>query len=219
VYPLRAHGTVPAVDATERYGVFLRPDPRTCAAVTAIASQVRAQYGFVSAGAFPPHATLAGSLPLAGGLDQLVGAVSAALDGRRAFPVENAGLHRLEDTVVVFDIHTLDGAPNAALIELAASVDGAVRPLLGAASGLAPDTYEPGRWHGHLSLASHELLDRADLRDEVEEYIGGLGVAYPARFLAEAVAIYRFTHPSWTGAWWETMRWEHARTFRLLAPG
>ena len=47
-----------------RFGVFLRPDPKTCAAVTQITSQLRAQYGLVSAGAFPPHITLAGSLPL-----------------------------------------------------------------------------------------------------------------------------------------------------------
>ena len=49
-----------------RYGVFLRPDPLTCASVTRITGQLRAQFGLVSAGAFPPHATLAGSLPLAG---------------------------------------------------------------------------------------------------------------------------------------------------------
>ena len=51
------------VDNQFRFGVFLRPDPKTCAAVTQITSQLRAQYGLVSAGAFPPHITLAGSLP------------------------------------------------------------------------------------------------------------------------------------------------------------
>ncbi len=47
-----------------RFGVFLRPDPKTCAAVTQITGQLRAQYGLISAGAFPPHVTLAGSLPV-----------------------------------------------------------------------------------------------------------------------------------------------------------
>ena len=42
-----------------RYGVFLRPDPATSVAVTQITGQLRAQYGLVSAGAFPPHVTLA----------------------------------------------------------------------------------------------------------------------------------------------------------------
>lgn len=36
-----------------RYGIFLRPDARTCRAVTVVTDQIRAQYGLVSAGAFP----------------------------------------------------------------------------------------------------------------------------------------------------------------------
>ena len=58
-------------------------------------NQIRAQYGFVSAARFPPHATLAGSLPLAGdpsaALDD-VGALDTALAGVRSFAVANAGL-------------------------------------------------------------------------------------------------------------------------------
>jgi SAM-dependent methyltransferase len=42
-----------------RYGVFLTPDARTSAAVTTISGFIRAQFGLVSAGAFPPHVTLA----------------------------------------------------------------------------------------------------------------------------------------------------------------
>lgn len=44
-----------------RCGVHLRPDARTCHAVTTATAQLRARYGFVSAGAFPPHATLVGT--------------------------------------------------------------------------------------------------------------------------------------------------------------
>jgi hypothetical protein len=199
----------------DRYGVFLRPDPRTCAAVTAIAGQLRAQYGLVSAAAFPPHATLAGSLPLAGGPEALMGALTAALEDVAAFPIENAGPWRHPEGVIVYDIHDLGGAPNAALIGLAERVDAAVRPLLGSAPGFDPDTYEPGEWRAHLSLASHELFERADLRDEVEEYIAALDVRYPPRFTADTVALYRLEHPTWTGAWWEAMRWEHVRSWRL----
>jgi hypothetical protein len=36
------------VDSHVRHGVFLRPDPLTCAAVTRITTQLRAQYGLVS---------------------------------------------------------------------------------------------------------------------------------------------------------------------------
>ena len=60
------------MDNQFRFGVFLRPDPKTCAAVTQITSQLRAQYGLVSAGAFPPHITLAGSLPVVVPLAELI---------------------------------------------------------------------------------------------------------------------------------------------------
>jgi hypothetical protein len=76
----------------ERFGVFLRPDPATCLAITTITGQVRAQYGLVSAGAFPPHATLAGSLPIAASAHDLVEALTAGLMGFSTFPVENAGV-------------------------------------------------------------------------------------------------------------------------------
>jgi hypothetical protein len=41
-------------DPDVRYGVFFTPDARTSAAVTTITGLVRAQFGLVSAGAFPP---------------------------------------------------------------------------------------------------------------------------------------------------------------------
>jgi hypothetical protein len=46
--------------------------PRTSAAVTTITGLARAQFGLVSAGAFPPHVTLAGSLPLRVDEDELL---------------------------------------------------------------------------------------------------------------------------------------------------
>lgn len=206
-----------------RYGVFLRPDPRTCAAVTTITTQLRAQYGLVSAAAFPPHVTLAGSLALAGDPEEALGRVLAALDvalaHARAFPMVNNGVVPLGD-VLVYDVHHLGGEPNAALVELAAGVDAAMRPLLGPtpAGQLASDVHERDLWRGHLSLASHELFDRADLVGEVQEYVEGLAVPVPGGFDAEVVMLYRFVHPSWTRAWWTGFRWEHVRSWRLPQP-
>ena len=212
-----------------RYGVFLRPDPRTCAAVTTIANQIRAQYGLVSAARFPPHATLAGSLPLAGAgdphaaLQRLLATLDTLLDGAQPVAVVNAGIAWL-GTGLVYDIHRLPSRPggrpdrpNDALVALAASVQGAVRPLLApdAPGRLAADVHEPGAWRGHLSLASHELAERADLREEVEDYARGLDVPVPARFSAELVSLYRFLHPSWRGPWWTDVRWSHVRSWRL----
>src|SRR3954468_11385904 len=96
--------------ARARYGVFLRPEPLTCGAVTRITAQLRAQYGLVSAAAFPPHATLAGSLPLAGGAGPLFDALDGALDSATAFDVQNAGVRRLSGGLV-FDVHEVAGAP------------------------------------------------------------------------------------------------------------
>ena len=210
-----------------RYGVFLRPDPRTCAAVTTVAGQIRAQYGLVSAARFPPHVTLAGSLPLAGdpdeALDGLLAALDAVLDGAPPIPMANAGIGWL-GAGLVYDVHRLPSErggppdrPNDALVALAAAVQRAVRPLLAPdRDGRLPaDLHEPGTWRGHLSLASHELVEREDLRAEVEDYVRGLDVPVPARFDAEVVSLYRLTHPSWSGAWWTDFRWSHVRSWRL----
>jgi hypothetical protein len=193
-----------------RYGVFLRPDPLTCAAVTRIAGQLGAQFGLVSAGAFPPHATLAGSLPLPGPPDELMRALAAALAAVPAFPVHNHGIAWLNDGLV-YDVH------GEAMVELAATVDAAVRPLLAPAPGLAPDLFERDRWHAHLSLGSHDLAERPDLHHEVEAYVRGLAVEVPESFTAEIIALYRLEHESWTGRWWRAMEWEHIRSWRLAA--
>jgi 2'-5' RNA ligase superfamily len=191
-----------------RYGVFLRPDPLTCAAVTRISGQLRAQYGLVSAGAFPPHVTLAGSLPLAGPESELLFSLHAALAGVAPFPVRNHGLAWLNGGLI-YDVH--DEPP----AELAATVDAVVRPLLGPASGLAADTFDRTRWRAHLSLGSHDLAARPDLHEEVEAYVRGLAVDVPGEFAAEYVALYRLEHESWSGAWWRAMEWEHVRSWRL----
>jgi len=184
-----------------RYGVFLRPDPLTCAAVTRITGQLRAQFGLVSAGAFPPHATLAGSLPLAG---------PPELPPAAPFTVRNHGLAWLHGGLV-YDVHGPE------IEQLAASVDATVRPLLQPAAGLPADLYAPGPWRAHLSLGSHDLAARPDLHDEVEAYVRGLAVEVPAEFPAEVVAVYRLEHATWTGSWWRAMEWEHVRSLQLVS--
>ena len=190
----------------ERYGVFLRPDPLTCAAVTRITGQLRAQFGLVSAGAFPPHATLAGSLPLAGPAEELLRALAPVAP----FTVQNHGLAWLNGGLV-YDVHGPE------LAQLAATVDAAVRPQLEPAPGLAADLFEPERWRAHLSLGSHDLAARPDLHEEVEAYVRGLAVEVPAEFPAEVVAVYRLEHETWTGSWWRAMTWEHVRSVRLAS--
>ena len=203
-----------------RYGVFLLPDARTSAAVTMITICLRAQFGLVSAGRFPPHVTLAGSLPLAVDEARLLDAVREVAGRHGPVPVADAGLKRLWGAVLVLDVHDdVDGSPNVALLDLAVDVMDVVRPLLGPAAQLAADLHGREDWHGHLSLASHDLGERPDLIDEVEEFVRQLDEPCPAQFTATRLAVFRFHHPDWAGGWWTDFSWELVRSFVLVGGG
>jgi hypothetical protein len=203
-----------------RYGVYLRPDPATCWAVTQLTAAVRAQYGLVSAGAFPPHATLVGSQHLPVPAAAIVQAVSAALAGRTAFLVHNAGIRTLGDGFIYDVHHGADGVtPNPELIELAAAVDKALTPLRAPVAHHRPVDYDPLTFRGHLSLASHELMERRDLAEEVGEYLRAVPVERPEHFRGDTVALYATASADWSGRWWRTLTWEHLHTWRLPAPG
>ena len=211
-----------------RYGVFMTPDPATSAAVTQVTGFIKAQYGLVSAGAFPPHATLAGSLPIS---DEtaLVDALDAALRTQAAVPVENHGVRtisrsalranvRVLGDIVIYDINDIGPSRNEALRTLALNVNEVVRPLLASTSGLTADTHDGTRFHAHLSLASHELYERPDLRDEIATYASALPVTAPPHFVANTITLYRLQHPTWSGPWWTDMTWTHHRTWHLPQP-
>lgn len=198
-----------------RYGIYLRPDARTCRAVTTVTDQLRAQYGLVSAGAFPPHATLVGSQPFGRSEDAVVDALTALLEGRAGFDVRNAGV-REQGIGFVYDVATRpDGTLNEELVRLAADVDRVVAPFRQPMSSPLPNDYEPEHYRAHLSLASHDLYVRPDLHDEVGEYIRELDVEVPDAFRGDTVAMYRTASPDWSGRWWTTMTWEHVHTWTL----
>ncbi|MEU1300387.1 2'-5' RNA ligase family protein [Streptomyces shenzhenensis] len=199
-----------------RYGVYLRPDPVTCAAVTAVTSQLRAQYGLVSAGAFPPHATLVGSRHVPGPVEELVDAVTRAVTGVPAFTVHNAGV-RHQGVGLVYDVHHLaDGiTPNTAFVDLAARIDATVTPLETPAPNPAGNPFDADTFRAHLSLLSHDMYVRPDLFAEVEEYVLGLPVPFSDNFPGDTVTLYRTSSEDWTGRWWQTLTWEHVHTWRL----
>jgi 2'-5' RNA ligase superfamily len=186
---------MPAWTATFVTGVS-GPPPADCAAVTRITTQLRAQGGLVSASASPAHVTLVGSLPVAAGEPALVQALDDALALVAPFPVRNRGIGRLGPRPSCATSTSSTADPNPALVGLAAAVDAAVRPPLVDAPGLPTDVYAPGCCRAHLSLASHDLFDRADLRDEVEEYVRGLDVDVTESFTAGTFAFYSSKHPS-----------------------
>ena len=112
-------------------------------------------------------------------------------------------------------MHDLDGSDNPALVELAARITAAVRPVLRSSTGLAPDVQDSARWRGHLSLASHELAGQPELGGEVEAFIRELAVPYPERFEADTVTIYRLRSRDWQEGWWTTFRWERIGSVSL----
>lgn len=192
-----------------RHGVFLLPDARTSAAVTRITTYLRAQYGFVSAGRFPPHVTLAGSLPLAVAEADLVAAVRDIASRHSAVPMVNSGPRQLWGSVLAFDVHEDGGGrPNPALVDLAVDVIEMARSRLGPAGDLPADVHERDEWHGHLSLASHEVRGRREFLQTVDQFVAQLGEPFPAQFVASEVGVFRFSHPSWTGDWWTDFKWE-----------
>jgi hypothetical protein len=199
-----------------RYGIYLAPDPPTCWCVTQLTGQLRAQYGFVSAGAFPPHATLVGSQYLTGRTGAVIEAVGCALAGRRAFTVYNSGI-RLMGEGFAYDVHHLaDGiTPNPELTGLARAIDARLAPLRSPVAHHQPVNYRPGTFRAHLSLASHDLLERPDLREEVKEYLHALPIYPPQSFTGRTVALYATFSDDWSGRWWRTLRFEHLHSWRL----
>ncbi len=203
-----------------RYGVYLRPDPRTCWCVTQLTGQLRAQFGLVSAGSFPPHVTLVGSQRLTAGPGEVAAAVDRALAGRTAFDVHNAGIRPM-DAGFVYDVHHLaDGrTPNHLLADLARAVDAGLAPLRAPVAHHHPVNYSPSGFRGHLSLASHDLIERPDLSEEIGEYVSALPIEPPRSFTGEVVALYATFSDDWSGRWWRTLRFEHLRSWRLPPGG
>ena len=205
-----------------RHGVFLLPDARTSATVTRITTYLRAQFGIVSAGRFPPHVTLAGSLALCATEADLLAAVRDVVARHAVFSVSNAGVKQLWGSVLAFDVHEDgSGRPNSALLSLAVDITEAARPLLRASDQLPADLHDRDSWHGHLSLASHELADQPDLLQKLDQFVRDLDEPSPDRFDACRLGVFRLHHPDWSGDWWTDFWWELIDLLDLgpIAPG
>lgn len=200
-----------------RYGIFLRPDPATCWAVTQITHALRQQYGLVAAAAFAPHATLIGNLQAGVSEEELVEILDSVFRGVRPFAVYNSGVQRTFKGTYEYGIN-LNAArtePNAALGDVAAAVREAVLPIhVRHDDFLAPNVQEY-RFAGHLGLASFELHVDNRLTEEVGEFIAGLPVTAPSSFVAEWFTLFRF-RANWSGYWWEDMPWWHVKSWRAI---
>ncbi|AEM80743.1 hypothetical protein [Streptomyces violaceusniger] len=193
-----------------RYGVFLRPDHRTCALLTDLHLLLRQQYGLVSCAAYPPHATLAGNVPTDAPEGELADRIGAALSDTSAFTAYNTGIEK-GGGGIGFNLHDLpDGSPNPGI-----SVNTALAPV----STVQPDflfkPFDPAEFRAHLSVASHELTLRPDLYEETGEFLDTLDADPPKRLTADTISLFRFHSDDWNAQWWRDMTWVQVRSWRL----
>ena len=198
-----------------RYGIFLRPDPSTCLAVTQITLAVRQQFGLVAAEAFAPHATLIGNLRTDGTEAELITVLDDVFDTVAPFAVFNHGIH-IEPDSVRYNI-MLDSAgiqPNRDLARVAALVRDAVAPIHVRHNDFLAPNVQDYQFAAHLSLASFELAIEPRLTYEVGEFIAGLPIFAPASFVARSYSLFRF-RADWSGHWWNDMPWAHVKSWNV----
>lgn len=201
-----------------RYGIFLRPDPETCWAITQITHALRQQYGFVAALAFAPHATLIGNLNVDISEGELIAALDPVFANVAPIAVYNSGVQRTHKGTYEYNID-LDATaerPNAQLRQIAADVKSAVLPLhVTHQDYLAPNVRDY-TFAGHMGLASFELHVDNRLSDEVGEFIAGLPIMAPASFVARWYTLFQF-RADWSGHWWNDMPWRHVTSWEARA--
>lgn len=200
-----------------RYGLFLRPPARLAQIQANAHALLRAQYGLVAAGAFPPHVTILGHIPTEVAEAEIIRASAAATDTVPAVHLFNAGLAPYHGGICHGVGRLQGGQPNPALLDLFRRARTHLDPLRTALT----DQYtggvtEEAQFYAHMSLAGHDLARRPDLADEVLEFLIELDIAAIGEYIADTVSLYRFeTASGWEGPWWETMTWKHLRSFRL----
>lgn len=197
-----------------RYGIFLRPDPATCWAVTQITTALRQQFGLVSAGAYPPHMTLIGNLATHASSDQLVARLDPVFSSVAPITVFNSGVQRQGDGYEYnVDLDRDATRPNGDLGVIAADTMAAVLPLSIAVDDLLTTPVEEYVFAGHLGLASHDLKVNHHLTDEVGEFIDGLPVITPPSFVARWYSLFEFCADDWQGQWWQSLTWRNVRSW------
>lgn len=201
-----------------RYGIFLRPDPATCWAITQITHALQQQYGFVAALAFAPHATLIGNLNVDITADELVGVLDPVFERVAPIAVYNSGVQRTHKGTYEYNVNlAADGeTPNQALNEVAADVKAAVLPLHVRHDDYLAPNVQDYTFAGHLGLASFELHVDNRLSDEVGEFIAGLPITAPTSFVARWYTLFQF-RADWSGHWWNDMPWKHVKSWEATA--
>lgn len=197
-----------------RYGIFLRPDPVTCWAITQVTFALRQQFGITAAAAFAPHATLIGNLQPSITEPELISLLDPVFAQVEPTPVYNHGVQRTTHGTFEYNINlNADGtATNDDLRRVAAAVKAAVEPIHVRHNDRHAPNVQDYHYAGHLGLASFELREDNRLSDEVEEFIAGLPVNVPTSFVGRWYTLFHF-NADWNGPWWQDMPWRHAHSW------
>lgn len=201
-----------------RYGLFLRPPAALARIQAQVHALLRAQYGLVSAGNFPPHMTILGHVAIEAPDDEVIAASAAAMTGVSPVSFYNRGVAPSRGGVI-HDVGRLQtGEPNRALLELFRRAKTHLDPL----RVPVPGEYKGGvnaeaGFYGHMSLAAHDLGLRPDLAEEVLQYLLELSIDARGNYLATTASLYRFETDDWNGRWWEQLAWTHLKSFPLTA--
>ena len=84
-----------------RYGFYLRPDYATSKAIAEAHRLLRAQYGFITAGLFMPHATIKGFYRSDAAVADMVTRLDAAFAGFKPCTVYNGGIIKMGSGLVL----------------------------------------------------------------------------------------------------------------------
>jgi len=182
--------------------------------VIQITQALEAQFGIVSAGGFPPHATIVGNLRTDLNADELVTLLDPVFDGLAPFPVFNKGVERGGNSFVFNVNEDGKGNPNLPLGALADRVRAAVRSASVHVEDFLVPPVASYTFKGHLSLASHDLYDNPNLAHEVGEFLGGLPIGVPDTFEANVFSLFEF-EGTWDGEWWLSMTWKHQHSWLI----
>lgn len=200
-----------------RYGLFLRPPARLARIQAETHLLLRAQYGLVSAGAFPPHMTILGHVATEDDHEPVIDAAHIAMKDVAPVRIFNHGLTEHHGGIV-HDVGRLrDGSPNPTLLDLfrraRTHLDPLRVPLHHEFKGGVKDD---DAFYGHMTLAGHDLAARPELFAEVYDFLSQLDIDARGDYIADTITLYAFeTTSGWDGPWWETMTWTVLASIRL----
>lgn len=206
----------PAADGV-RYGVFLRPSREITERTHAGYDLCRREFGLTAAAAYPPHVTIVGSIDAAAEEEELLATIDGAVASAPAMDLRVEPLSREPGSTYLG--HRITGPDVEGLRTLMSAVLAAVAPLRRFRDG---DFDVEQRRHDdaasfrpHLTVLGHDGADHPERLDAALAALRELGLGEGVDMIGDDVVAYRMTSRDWQGRYWETMRWEVARTWHL----